>query len=54
MTHVSIIPGPPLTDEVFPFNKEAFIQIRNYQEKLVVFCSYLQTHLTNFCNVPEI
>ena len=42
----SIVPPAPLTDEVFPFNRDAFIQIRNYQEKLVS-CFYLETHLTH-------
>ena len=32
---VSIVPGAPLTDETFPFNRDAFIEIRTYQEKLV-------------------
>ena len=49
----SIIPGAPLTDETFPFNRDAFIQIRNYQEKLVS-CLYLKTYLTDSYNFPEI
>ena len=32
---VSIVPTGPLTDQVFPFNQEQFLQIRKYQEKLV-------------------
>ena len=49
----SIVPKAPLTDDIFPFNRDAFIQIRNYQEKLV-FRFYLKTYLTDSHNFTEI
>jgi hypothetical protein len=36
---VSIVPAAPLTDDVFPFNRDAFIQIQNYQKKDLAFLS---------------
>ena len=50
---VSIVPGAPLTDDVFPFNKDPFIKIQDYQKKLVS-CSYLKIHLTDAYNFLEI
>jgi hypothetical protein len=35
----SIVPSGPLTDSVFPFNKDAFIEIRRYQEQDLAFLS---------------
>ena len=50
----SIVPCPPLNDEVFPFNQPAFVEIIRYQEELVYY-SYLKTHaLTDSYNFPEI
>ncbi|KIK08763.1 hypothetical protein K443DRAFT_672282 [Laccaria amethystina LaAM-08-1] len=34
---VSIVPAAPLTDDVFPFNQDAFIKIREYQQKDLAF-----------------
>ena len=51
-TVASIVPPAPLTDETFPFNRDAFIQIHNYQEKLVS-CSYLKAHLSDSYNFSE-
>ena len=50
---VSIVPCPPLSDEVFPFNQPAFVEIVRYQEELVSY-SYLKTELTDFYKFPEI
>jgi hypothetical protein len=50
----TIVPGAPLTDDVFPFNQSAFVEIQRYQKESVP-CSYLKTHaLTNSYNFPEI
>ena len=37
----SIVPCAPLSDEVFPFNQSAFVEIIRYQEELVSY-SYLK------------
>ena len=51
---VSIVPCPPLSDEVFPFNQPAFVEIVRYQEELVSY-SYLKIHsLTESYDFPEI
>ena len=49
----SIVPIVPLTDEVFPFNQDAFIQIRKYQEKSVSYF-YVETQLTHSYIFPVI
>ena len=50
---VSIVPAAPLTDDVFPFNQDHFIKIREYQQKLVS-CHGLKFHLTDSYNFSEI
>ena len=37
---VSLVPPAPLTDEVFPFNRPAFLEIQRYQQESVS-CSYI-------------
>jgi len=39
MSLVSIVPPAPLTDDVFPFNQSAFLEIRRYQEQDLAFLS---------------
>ena len=50
----SIVPLAPLTDDVFPFNKDAFTEIRRYQQELVSY-SYLKNFnaLTDCYNFPR-
>lgn len=55
----SIIPCPPLNDEVFPFNQSAFVEIIRYQEELVSYSHLpVKTHVLtdsyDFYNFPEI
>ena len=41
---VSLLPVPPLTDNVFVFNQDHFLEIRDHQEKLVsCLNSWLET-----------
>ena len=52
-TLLSIIPSGALTDDVFAFNQQQFLDIRNAQQKLVLSCLSLETQpLTNWSNVP--
>ena len=49
---VSIVPQAPLNDDVFPFNQDAFLEIRRYQQELVS-CFYLKIHALTY-DFPEI